>query len=62
VRYIANHAFHGRTFKGEGKLSKSVFISHAAQDKALVQEIVSLIEEGIGMPERCNFFQAPVCI
>jgi hypothetical protein len=32
-------------------LSKSVFISHAVKDKALVQEIVSLIEEGMGVPE-----------
>jgi hypothetical protein len=35
----------------EEKLSKSVFISHAVKDKALVQEIVSLIEEGMGVPE-----------
>jgi TIR domain len=32
-------------------LSKSVFISHALKDKALVQEIVNLIEEGMGVPE-----------
>jgi hypothetical protein len=32
-------------------VSKSVFISHAVKDKALVQEIVDLIEEGIGVPE-----------
>jgi hypothetical protein len=37
--------------KGEKNLSKSVFISHAVKDKALVQEIVSLIEEGMGVPE-----------
>jgi TIR domain len=35
----------------ERKLSKSVFISHAVRDRALVQEIVSLIEEGMGVPE-----------
>jgi hypothetical protein len=28
-----------------------VFISHAVKDRALVQEIVSLIEEGMGIPE-----------
>ena len=32
-------------------MSKSVFISHAVKDKALVQEIVHLIEEGMGVPE-----------
>jgi len=32
-------------------LSKSVFISHAVKDKPLVQEIVGLIEEGMGVPE-----------
>jgi hypothetical protein len=32
-------------------LSKSVFISHAVKDKALVKEIISLIEEGMGVPE-----------
>lgn len=36
---------------GERELSRSVFISHAAKDKALVQEIVDLIEEGMGIPE-----------
>lgn len=32
-------------------MSKSVFISHAVKDMALVQEIVGLIEEGMGVPE-----------
>jgi hypothetical protein len=35
----------------ETMLSKSVFISHAVKDKALVLEIVNLIEEGMGVPE-----------
>jgi hypothetical protein len=32
-------------------LSKSVFISHAVKDKALVKEIVDLIEDGMGLPK-----------
>jgi hypothetical protein len=32
-------------------LSKSIFISHAVKDKALVKEIVDLIEDGMGVPE-----------
>ncbi len=32
-------------------MSKSVFISHAVRDKALVKEIVDLIEDGMGVPE-----------
>ncbi len=32
-------------------VGKSVFISHAVKDKALAAEIVTLIEEGIGVPE-----------
>ena len=32
-------------------MSKAVFISHAVKDEALAKEIVSLIEEGIGVPE-----------
>ena len=32
-------------------MGKSVFISHAVKDKALAAEIVTLIEEGIGVPE-----------
>jgi hypothetical protein len=35
----------------EHTLSKSIFISHAVKDKTLVEEIVELIEEGIGVPE-----------
>ena len=32
-------------------MSKSVFISHAVKDRALAAELVTLIEEGIGVPE-----------
>lgn len=32
-------------------MSKSVFISHAVEDRALAAEVVTLIEEGIGVPE-----------
>jgi len=32
-------------------MSKSVFISHADEDRALAAELVALIEEGIGVPE-----------
>lgn len=32
-------------------MSRSVFISHAVRDMALAREIVSLIEEGMGVPE-----------
>ncbi|TBE08791.1 MULTISPECIES: toll/interleukin-1 receptor domain-containing protein [Rhizobium] len=32
-------------------MSKSVFVSHAVKDRELAAEIVSLIEEGIGVPE-----------
>lgn len=35
----------------EYKLSKSVFISHAVRDKAIVEHLVDLIEDGIGVPE-----------
>ena len=33
-------------------MSKSVFISHAVKDRKLAAEMVTLIEEGIGVPER----------
>lgn len=32
-------------------MSKSIFVSHAVKDKDLVKEIVSLIEDGMGVPE-----------
>ncbi|MCJ2015862.1 toll/interleukin-1 receptor domain-containing protein [Methylobacterium sp. E-065] len=32
-------------------MSKSVFISHAVKDRELAAEVVTLIEEGIGVPE-----------
>jgi hypothetical protein len=32
-------------------MSKSVFLSHAVKDKAIAAELVTLIEEGIGVPE-----------
>lgn len=32
-------------------MSKSIFISHSVKDKLLAQELVMLIEEGIGVPE-----------
>ncbi|WP_162513142.1 toll/interleukin-1 receptor domain-containing protein [Aeromonas dhakensis] len=32
-------------------MSKSVFISHATKDKSLVEAVVDLIEDGIGVPE-----------
>jgi hypothetical protein len=32
-------------------VSKSVFVSHAVKDKELAHEIVSLMEEGMGVPE-----------
>lgn len=32
-------------------MSKSVFISHAVRDKAIVEHLVDLIEDGIGVPE-----------
>lgn len=45
VGAIAQVAMHG------GKMSKSVFVSHATKDAEIAAEIVDLIEQGIGVPE-----------